>query len=111
CRRLREWSAVGSWRFSENVGGLLGLRRGALICSRCFRRHLGGNVDFTDCDRISRDRLLDDRNNAPAFQPAERPGFHYLNGVAESRLVLVVMDVENGLTVDDLMIEWVRGLV
>src|SRR5476649_1021154 len=57
------------------------------------------------------DAGLDDADDAPAFQAAERTGLHDLDLVTNFGLVFLVVDVEHGLAVDDLVVKRVRRLV
>src|SRR6478609_7498441 len=54
---------------------------------------------------------LDDADHAPALEAADRAGLHDLDLVAHLGLVLLVMDVKDGLAVDDLVVKRVRRLV
>src|SRR5271170_8276332 len=57
------------------------------------------------------DASLDDTDDAPAFQAAERTGLHDLDLVTDLDLVLLVVDVQHRLAVDDLVVERMRRLV
>eukprot|EP00456_Euglypha_rotunda_P044729 TRINITY_DN3532_c1_g1_i10.p1 TRINITY_DN3532_c1_g1~~TRINITY_DN3532_c1_g1_i10.p1 ORF type:complete len:328 (+),score=34.73 TRINITY_DN3532_c1_g1_i10:131-1114(+) len=92
----------------------LGLGRhgsGSLVLLGGLGRHGRGDIGLGDGGTISGDGLLDDRHDAPALQPADRTGLHDLDLVAHLGLVLLVMDVKDGLAVDDLVVERMRGLV
>ena len=89
----------------------LGLRSGGLISGGGLCGHLGGNINLTDRDGVGRDCLLDNRHDAPAFQTAERTGLHDLYLVAYLGFVFLVVNVKNGLAIDDLMVERMRRFI
>ena len=70
-----------------------------------------GDILFGDRDGVGGDGFVDNRDDAPALEAAERAGFHHLHLVADLGLVLLVVDVEDGLAVDDLVVKGVRRLV
>ena len=74
------------------------------------RRHAFGNVQFGNGGGRN-DGALEHVHHPPALQAAERPGFHDLDLVADLRLVLLVVDVKDGLAIDDLVIARMRRLV
>ena len=82
-----------------------------MVRGRRLGWHLGRDIDFADRDCVSGDRLLDNRHDAPPLQTTKGAGFHHLNLIANLGLVLFVVNVKDGLAVDDLVIERVRGLV
>ena len=51
------------------------------------------------------------RIDAPALEAADRAGLHDLDLVADLGLVLLVVDVKDGLAIDDLVVKRVRRLV
>src|SRR5687768_14004213 len=103
-----------SWIMAGLLGGLDGWKSGfALGLDRRFdvprglRRHGRGNIGLADRGAFNGDGLLQDRDDTPALQPADGTGLHDLNLVANLGFILLVVDVKDGLAVDDLMVKGV----
>src|SRR5438309_1176087 len=58
-----------------------------------------------------RDRLVQHGDNAPALQTADRTGFHDFNLITDLGLVLLVVDMKDGLAIDDLVVTRMGRLV
>ncbi len=70
----------------------------------------GCDVGLADGGDVGGDGALDDVDDAPALEAADRTGFHDLDLVADLGLVLLVVDVHDGLAVDDLLVAGMRDL-
>src|ERR1019366_7937957 len=95
----------GGWRASGGRGRRHGARAGGL------RGDGGCHVRLGDGLGGRAHGALDDGDDAPALQAAQGAGLHDLDLVAHLGLVLLIVGMHDGLSVDNLVVERVRGLV
>jgi hypothetical protein len=72
---------------------------------------LSGDVVLADSDSVGGHGTLDDADNTPALETTKGASLHDLDLVANFGVVLLIVNVHDGLAIDDLMVKRVRGLV
>ena len=70
-----------------------------------------GNIIFADRSAIGGNGSLNDFDDAPALESAQRTSLHDLDLVTDLGLVLLVVHVHNGFTIDGLLVTRMRDLV